>query len=352
MLVWLYGSIDPIRHYLSGIQYYWPMANAAPGLDLRQAQPYVFRWLGPWLAGVVPGPAPQAFYALAVLASMGLAALLYAVLRADGRGARAAAFTVVLLAANPYLFGFNVFNAFHLNDVLGQLALGGALWALWRRQYAAMSAVLAAGVLCREAPILFVPVAAVFLWERGRLRADGVRVALALVPVVLLFALPRLLFEAHGGMALATQFADEARKAASPLTWFRLLVNAWAPAVALVAVWPGESVAYLRRHLHLVVLFALVLAASFFGFDQERLMQPAIWAVYPLLALLVERHLTGRRVAEALVLGAAVLTSLHHISARFPLPSKSLKGALTLVGLAVVLSVALWTRVRKRRFKV
>ena len=347
--MWLYGAIDPVEHFRSGIMYYWPMADAAPGLDLSQPQPYVFRVLGPWLAGVVPGPAPRAFYALVVAASVALATLMYAVLRADGRTERAAALTVVLLAANPYLFGFNVFNHFHLDDVLAQLSVGAALLALWQRRYAWMGAALAVGVLAREPAVLFVPVAAVALWERGRLRSDGARVAAALVPVAVLFAAPRLLFAPTGGPDLAQTFANASGKASDALTWFRLLVNAWAPAVALLPVWPREAIAYLRGHLHLVALGALVLASAFFGGDQERLVQPAIWAFYPLAAALVERHVAGRRAAEALMLAAALLTSLHHLTARFPLPSKSLKGALTLVGLAMVLGVAVWARRTERR---
>ena len=343
-LVWGYGAIDPVEHFGSGIMYYWPMADAAPRLDLGQPQPYVFRWLGPWLAGVLPGPSPGGFYALVVAGSMALAGLMWAVLRADGRSERAAALTVVLLAANPYLFGFNVFNHFHLDDVLAQLALGAALLALARGRYALMGAVLAVGVLAREPAVLFVPVAAVWLWERGRLRADGLRVALALVPVAVLFLAPRLAFPAVGGPSLVQTFGNASGKAAEPITWFRLLVNAWAPSVALVPVWPRETLQAMRGRLHLVALGGLVLASAFFGGDQERLMQPAIWAVYPFVALLVERHIAGRRVAEALLLAAAVLTSLHHLTARFPLPSKALKGALTVVGLLVVLAVALWQR--------
>ncbi len=346
VLVWLYGAIDVVAYARSGIQYYWPMADAAPGLDLAQPQPYVYRWLGPWLAGALPGPSPAGFYGLAVAASMALAGLMWAVLRADGRTERAAALTVVLLAANPYLFGFNVFNHFQLDDVLAQLSVGAGLLALWRGRYAAMGAVLAVGVLAREPAILLVPVAGVFLWERGRLRADGLRAGLALVPLVVLFAAPRLLLPTTGGPDLVQTFRNASGKAADPITWFRLLVNAWAPAVALVPVWPRETLEAVRGRLHLALLGVLVLASAFFGGDQERLMQPAVWAVYPLLAVLVERHVAGRRLAEAVLLAAAVLTSLHHITARFPLPSKALKGALTLAALAAVLAMALWVRLR------
>ena len=47
VLVWLYGAMDTVAYADTGVQYYVPMAEASPGLDLTQNQPYVFRWLGP-----------------------------------------------------------------------------------------------------------------------------------------------------------------------------------------------------------------------------------------------------------------------------------------------------------------
>ncbi len=339
--------MDTVAYADTGVQYYVPMAEAAPGLDVRQPQPYVFRWLGPWLAGVLPVTVVLAFQLWAVAGSLALAALLYAVCWAQGVRAEAAALAVVLLAANPYLFGFNVFNQVQLGDLLTQLGLGAALWLLWRRQYATMGAVLAVTVLAREPAILMVPVAAVWAWERGRLREDGVRLALALVPVVVLFLLPRLLLRDVGGLTLAQAFEAASAAALSPATWARLLVNAWAPAVALLAVWPGETLRWARGHLHLVALFALTTASTFFGGDLERLMQPAIWAVYPAVAVLLDRHWAGRRGPLAVLLLAAALTSLHHITARFPLPDRQLTAALAGVALALALSAALWVRVRR-----
>ena len=351
VFAWLYGFIDVVAHAGSGMKYYVPMAEAAPGLDLTIAQPYVYRWLGPWLAGVLPLPVHDAFYALGFAAALALAGLAYVVFRAVGASDRAAAVTVVLLAANPYLFGFNVYNPFHLDDTLTQIGLGVALLLLWRRRYVWLGAVLAVTVLTREPAILMVPVVGAFLWERGRLRADGARAALALVPLVVLFAAPRLLMPdtGAGGMLLADQLAVESRKALRPETWARLLVNAWVPVVALPLVWAGESAVWARRHLHLVVLFVLVVASAFFGSDQERLVQPAIWAVYPLVAILIDRHWLGRPAALAVLGAAAVLASLHHLSARFPLPSRRLTMALAAAALVLALAASLWVRSRGRR---
>ena len=351
VFVWLYGALDPVAFAEAGVKYYGPMAEAAPALDLGQPQPYVFRWLGPWLAGLLPLPVPAAFWAWAAVGSLALAALMAAVCRADGRSAPAAALTAVLLAMNPYLFGFNVFNMYQLGDLIAQLGLGIGLLLLWRRQYVALGAVLAVTVLAREPAILMVPVAAVWLWEQKRLRTDGWRLALAVVPVVVLFAAPRLWLAETEGPHLVQTFLNASGKAAEPGTWARLLVNAWIPVVALLVVWPREAWDWARGHLHLVALFVLTLASAFFGGDQERLMQPAVWAVYPAVALVLDAHWrrrpAGRRVqrmATSVLLVAGVLASLHHITARFPLPDRRLTAVLAAVSLALALAAALWVR--------
>ena len=344
VMVWLYGSIDTVAHADSGMKNYVPMAEAAPGLDLSQPKPYLYRWLGPWVAGLLPVAPGAAFYGLAVLGSVLLLWMMVGVCRADGRSGWAASVTAALLAANPYVFGFNVYNHYQLNDVWMQLALGGTLWLLWTRHYVAMGAVLAVAVLLREPAILMVPVAFVALWERGRLRRDGLRVGLALVPLVLLFVAPRALFPDPGGMGLAEALVVEGRKAADPVTWARLLVNAWVPVIAVLAVWPRDTAEWLRGHLHLVLLFVLTLGSAMFGFDQERLMQPAVWVVYPAVAAVLEARWRRHPVALGVLGVAAVLTSLHHITARFPLPSRALTMQLALVALALAAAAALAVR--------
>jgi len=348
LFVWLYGALDPVAYAETGVMYYGPMAEVAPGLDLGQAQPYVFRWLGPWLAGVLPLPVPLAFYAWAALGSLALAALMVVVCRADGRTPRVAALTALLLVMNPYLFGFNVFNMYQLDDLLAQLGLGVALVLLWRRRFWAMGAVLALTVFAREAAVLMVPVAAVWWWETGRRRPDGVRLALALVPVVVLFVLPRVLLDPPG-LTLADAFHDASAAALAPGTWARLLVNAWVPVVALLAVWPGDTLAWARTHLHLVVLFALTAVSTFFGGDLERLMQPAIWTVYLAVAFVLDRRWHRQPVAVAVLLAAGALSSLHHITARFPLPDRRLTAVKAAVALALALGAALYVRWRERR---
>ena len=348
VLVWLYGALDPVVFAESGVKYYGPMAEASPGLALEVAQPYVFRWLGPWLAGLLPVSVPTAFSVWAWVGSLALVVLMWAVCRADGRTDRVAALTALLLAMNPYLFGFNVFNMYQLGDLIAQVGLGAGLLLLWKRQYLALGAVLAVAVLAREPAILMVPVALVWLWEKRRLLEDGPRLALALIPVLVLFAAPRLMMAEQEGPHLVQTFINASGKALEVGTWARLLVNAWVPVVALLLVWPGEAISWLRGRLHLVVLFLLTLASAFFGGDQERLMQPAIWVIYPLVALVLERHWMHRPWAVGMLLAAGVLAHLHHITARFPLSSRDLTATLAAVALVLAIAAALAVRWRQR----
>ncbi|MGB3545211.1 hypothetical protein [Rubrivirga sp.] len=347
VLVWLYGALDPVVFAESGVKYYGPMAEASPGLALEVAQPYVFRWLGPWLAGLLPLSVPAAFSVWAWVGSLALVVLMWAVCRADGRGDRAAALAAVLLAMNPYLFGFNVFNMYQLGDLIAQVGLGAGLLLLWRRQYLALGAVMAVTVLAREPAILMVPVAAVWSWEQRRLREDGLRLVLALVPLLILFAAPRLLMAEQEGPHLVQTFINASGKALEVGTWARLLVNAWVPVVALLLVWPREAMSWARGHLHLIVLIVLTLASAFFGGDQERLMQPAIWVIYPLVALVLERHWSRQRLATGALVTAGLLAHLHHITARFPLPSRRLTAVLAAVALVLALAAALAVRLRQ-----
>lgn len=352
VMVILYGAIDPVAFADSGIQYYLPMAEAAPGLDLNQSQPYVYRVLGPWLAGVMPGMEEgAAFYLWAAVGSVALALLTLGFLRRIGIESAAAALAVLLFTMNPYLFGFNVFNHYQLGDLLTQLVVVGALWAVLDRRYVILSAVLTLGALAREPAILLPLIAALLLWQSGRLREEWSRLALASAPLVLLFIGMRVVIRPEAGLSLVQAFISSSPKALDPTTWYRLLINAFAPVVVLCAVFWRTAWSAMQRRLYLIILFGLVLVSAFFGTDQERLMQPAFLTVYVAAAAVIERHLL-RPVPVALLLAAGVLTSLHHLTARYPLPSRPLTVVLSLMALAITLGLALAVRWRAKRHRV
>ena len=73
-------------------------------------------------------------------------------------------------------------------------------------------------------------------------------------------------------------------------------------------------------------------------------MQPAVWCVYPLVAVLLDRHWQARPRALGVLGIAAFLASLHHLTARFPLPSRRLTMLLAGASLGLALAASLWVR--------
>ena len=78
-------------------------------------------------------------------------------------------------------------------------------------------------------------------------------------------------------------------------------------------------------------------------------MQPAIWAVYPAVAAVLDARWRRQPVAVGALLVAGALASLHHITARFPLPDRRLTAALAAIALALALGAALAVRLRERQ---
>ena len=352
VLAWSYGLIDPAFHPDADLRHYGPMAEAWPGLSADRPQPFAFRPLGPWLAGLVTAPlglpVRLGFYAWALPLSLALAALTLRFLKRLGLPAGPAALATVLFLLNPYLFGFNIFNAYHLGDLIAQLVVIGGLWLVLEARYVPFAALLALGVLARE-PAVLVPVAGLaLLAQQKRLWNEGAVLVTAAAPAAFLFVALRLWIPHEMGNSLAAALAMYAPLLVRPDVWYRLLINVWAPLTPLLILFSHTAWSFLRAKLYLVVLFMLVLASTFLGGDVERLMQPASVAVYAAFGAVIARHL-WRPTPVAILLVAGCAAHLHHLSARFPLPSRELRIALSLAALGAVATLALAVRLRERR---
>ena len=341
-MAWGYGEIDYLGAFADvDLRHYRAMAQAAPGIA-DVPRPFTHRLLGPFLVGLLPMPDPVGFRVWTAAALVGLTLGLYGFGRRLGFAPPACAFMAALLPLNPYVFGFPAFNPFQLNDGLGMALVVAAFIALVDRRWVLYAVALALGAAAREVALLVIPAALVFLWERDALRAEAGRWLAASLPAVAVFVALRVALPADGP-GFASLLLDHAGKASDPATWYRLLVNAWAPLGLLPLVFWPTTQAFARQHRYLVVFAALVLGSALFGGDQERLVAPALVAVYPLVGAIVERHL-WTRLALAVLVVAAFVTSLHHLTARFPLPSREWTIALSLVALTAVTAMALLQR--------
>lgn len=343
VMAWLYGEIDYLGAFADvDLKHYRALAQGVPGVP----RPFAHRLLGPLLVGLLPVPDPVGFRVLTAAALVALTLGLYGFGRLLGLTESVAALTAALLTLNPYVFGFTAFNPFQLNDVLGMLFVLAAFAALLDRRWGWYALALVFGAATREVTLLVIPAALVFLWRRDVVRDDGMRWVLASLPAIAMFVGLRLALPAEGP-GFVVLLVDHVGKVLEPATWYRLLVNAWAPLSLLPLVFWQTTRAFVRVHPSLVAFAALVLASALFGGDQERLVAPAFVAVYPLVGRIVQEHHWPKPALAVLTAGALV-TSLHHLTARFPLPDRGWTMTLSLLALFAVTATGVWVRQRQR----
>ncbi len=345
VMIPLCGRIEPDSARFAGwdLHLYRRMADAAPGLALDVPPPFVYRVLGPYLSGVLPLNRDSAFLLLTLGAALLVPLMLYLVLRRLGVSPQSATLAAVLLIFNKGLFGFMIWDYYQINDLLSLLWVVLLLGSVYAGSWPAFGLVLALGVLTREIIVLMPLVALVHLLESGRWQAERRALLLSLVPATLVLLTLALAVNAHGASPLyyASAASTYGHKALQPQAWLRLLVLAFAPVSLLPLLRFDRTWKILRRANHLLLLYALTVGSTFFGLDLERLMAPAFVTFYFVLGrLLDETPLSPRQVSGVLI--AAFLASLHHLYARYPLPTREMTILSSIVATAMATGVFWW----------
>jgi hypothetical protein len=347
---WLYGQIDYLGEFAHvDLRHYRAIAQAAPGIDPTVGRPFAHRLLGPYLAGLLPLPDPLAFRVLSTVFLVGATLALFGFLRRLDIETPLAAFVAALSTLNPYWFGFIAFNPFQVADAVALVCIAGAFWAHRANRLGTFALLLLAGVLAREPVLLVIPAIAVAAASGAgwRWRA-AVPWVLAGVPAVAAFVLVRVLLPAPGSGYIEALMVYGG-KALEPGTWYRLLVNSYAPLSLLPLLFWRTTADFARRQPGLVLFAVLVLASAMFGFDQERLVAPAFVTVYALVGWIIARDLWEPAWMRVLIVVAAFATSLHHLTARFPLPSRTTTLIVSLIALLAVTGGATYVRMRRQR---
>jgi hypothetical protein len=347
---WLYGHIDYLGEFRDvDLRHYRAMAQAAPAIDADVPRPFAHRLLGPYLAGLLPFPDPLAFRLLSTALLVGATLTLFGFLRCLGLADPLAAFAAALSTLNPYWFGFIAFNPFQAADAMALVCVAGAFWAYRSDRLAAYAALLVLGALAREPVILVVPAVAFAVASRAEWRwRPAVPWLAAGLPAVAAFILVRILVPAPGP-GFAEALLAHAGKALDPATWYRLLVNSYAPLSLLPIVFWRTSIDFARRQPGLMVFAVLVLVSALFGGDQERLVAPAFVTAYALVGTIIAHHLWDVRWIRWVIALGAFATSLHHLTARFPLPSRRLTLVISVAALLFVTAAAIVARRRRQR---
>ena len=291
-------------------------------IDTSIPRPFIYRPLGPFLAGLLPLGTDTSFYVLNVAASLGLAALLYRFIRRLGPGPGAAAAATLLYIFNKHFFGYTSWNYFHLSDVITNILIITMFWAMLDGRWLLFGAAMLLASVTRETFLLVIPAAVVFLLEGRRLRGELVRLVSATLPALVLFALFRLLVRPEGGMTLIQSFLAYGGRITRFYGFYYLLINPFVPLTLVPIVFIGSSASFFRERGYLLLFYFLVLLSALFGTNNERLLNPAFIAFYPLAAFILEERIPPNRFLFTAIMAGGFLSSLHYLVARYPLPSR------------------------------
>lgn len=348
-MTYAYGSIDYRNpdYATWDLHDYRAMAQAVPSLTDSVRQPFIFRILGPFLAGMLPMSTDESFRLLSVTCGVMLSLIFYLYLKSTMVEPAIAAVSTILFVLNKYLFGFPIWNYFHLDDILSQIEIVLLMWTMTSQKWTWFGVVLFLGSMTRETPMIMIPVAVVFLFEMKVLRNAWRPLLFAALPAIASAIVLRSMLHSDQGNNLLRAITEYWDKLLLPETWFRLLVNSIIPLSLVPLVFLETTRSFFRTRKYLVVYLTLVIISTFFGYNNERLMAPAYIVFYSLLAVIIRDELAGSKGLIIFLLVAGLLCSLHHTITRFPLP-RELTIGLSLGAFGAVTIAMIYFQARRR----
>lgn len=203
------------------------------------------------------------------------------------------------------------------------------------------------GSLTRETPLIMIPVAFVFAWDRKFLNESWKQILAASLPAIVSEILLRVLLHPNEGNNLFQALNDYSGKLILPETWFRLFINSFIPFSLVPLLFFQSTKKFIQSNRFAVVFVLLVLISTFFGYNNERLMAPAFIVFYFLLATIIQDHLGQSKGMIVMIILAAIVSNLHHSYARYPFP-RELTVVLSISALAVVTIVLFFWVMRNR----
>ncbi len=350
VMIFLYGTIDYEREPYSGmdLRYYRAMAAASPRLAQDVPRPFAYRILGPYVAGLLPIPGPQAFLVLAILVSMLLPVVFYLFLLEFGNGRNAALLAALLFLCNKHFFGMSVWNFFQVKDSISLLVITASFVAMLQSRWALLSMLLLVGALSGESALIMAPTLVLFLIDRRAARGTWGRALCGLLPALAAFALIRLYVPAPGGENLADTFLHYAPKLRYPGVWVGLLLNPFVPLTLIPLLYFGDVLSFLGKNRYMAIYLLLVFASTLFGSNNERLMAPAFIVFYAFIGDTAEKRWNGETKLWILVTLCCLASSLHHMVGRYPLPGQSMTRTISILTTLIVTGAAyLFSRSQK-----
>ena len=337
LMVVLYGQIDyTVEPFATwDLSTYRNMALVSPEINPDLPKPFAYRVLGPYLVGLLPIPDAMGFYAFSVAFSICLVFQFYYLLRYMRLPAAISAVTVMFFIFNKYLFGFTVWDYFQLNDLLSLNLIIVMFLSIWKNQWIVFGITLVLGAITREASMLMIPVVFAYLLEQKELSTKWPKAVAAIIPGLVAFFLIRVLIPTTGGNSLLEAFRIFSHKLYSFKHILRLLVNSFLPFSFIPLIFFKHTLQFFRKKKYMLLFVGLVFFSTMFGSNNERLMAPSFIVFYALYGAII-RELNPKKTILLFLIAAGVLSSFHHVSGKWPLPTINWTYFLTLGATLVV----------------
>jgi hypothetical protein len=323
--------------------HYRNMALAAPELNFDTIQPFVYRILAPWLAGIIPINLELSFYFINLFALIGLALLMYKFLVEFKLEQRTAFALTSCFVFNRYFFQFLAWDYFQIVDSLSLIIIIYSFFLIKSKNWLALSFFLIIGVLIKETVLIIIPTAYAYLYWNKSSRNDYIQLTMASFSSIIVFILPRVLIHPAGGEDIITQLTTGIPRFFTFEAIIKKFIIAFTP-FGLVPFFFNKTLKeFILRYKYVVVYFGLVVFVSAFG-DFERLMAP--FAPFYLLFLgeVIQKFLkekdnkAGLKTFLLYMMAISFVASLHHIWGLFPLPGRNSTLVLTIAALGVMLA--------------
>jgi len=295
--------------------YYREMAEAAPLLNTNVMQPFVYRILAPWLAGILPFNLDVNFYLLNSISLIVLAILFFEFLLKNKITPTVGLIVTIGFIFNKYFFQYLSWDYFHLTDTISLILILLSLKYLIKRKWFKLGLVFFIGALTKEILVLMIPTGYVYLWMKKRSKKRILKFTLSAIAFIVPFVIIRLLIQPNGGEDLFTQFSTGISRFFTPEAFIKKLIIAFTPFGLIPLLFWKDIVEFFRDRIYLLVYFALVFITTIFG-DFERLMTPAAPVFYLFISYIINNYLktdTFGKVFYYVFVSLVFLSSFYHL---------------------------------------
>jgi len=330
-----YSNMDQV-HYRS-------MAIAAPELNFNVIQPFVYRILAPWVAGVIPINLELSFYFLNMFALIGLAILFYKFLVEFNLESRTAFALTACFVFSSYFFQFLAWDYFQIVDTLSLIIIIYSFILIKWKKWLTLSLILILGVLIKETVLIIIPTAFAYLYWKDSDKNDYSSLAIVSSNSIIVFILLRVLIQPTGGEDIITQFTSGISRFFTFEAFIKKFVIAFTPFGLIPFFFHKTLLEFIKKHKYVLVYSPLVLFVSAFG-DFERLMAPLAPFYLLFIGEIIQKFLKEKENKDDLktfllyMMAISFMASFHHIWGLFPLPGKNITLVLTLAALGIMLA--------------